>query len=82
MTKPDIRLFELGPTRSARVRWALLEAGLEFESIGNEVSIIGSDELRAVHPLGKLPAILIDDQPLFESGAILTAIADLVRKSN
>ena len=75
---PEIRLFELGPTRSARARWALLEADLPFESIGNDVSIIGSVELKAVHPLGKLPAMLIDGKPLFESAAILTAIADLV----
>jgi len=75
---PEIKLFELGPTRSARARWALLEAGLPFESIGNDVSIVGSDELKAVHPLGKLPAMLIDGKPLFESAAIVTAIADLV----
>ena len=75
--KPEIKLFELGPTRSARARWALLEAELPFESIGNDVSIIGSDELLAVHPLGKLPAMLIDGKPLFESAAILTAVADL-----
>ena len=75
---PSIRLFELGPTRSARVRWTLLEAGLEYESIGNRVDIIGSEELRNVHPLGKLPAAIIDGKPLFESAAIVTAIADLV----
>ena len=77
-TMPNIKLFELGPTRSSRARWALLEAGLEFESLGNNVDVFESDELRKVHPLGKLPAALIDGQPLFESAAIVTAIADLV----
>ena len=76
--QPSIQLFELSPTRSARARWMLQEAGLTFESIGNEVEIIGSERLRAVHPLGKLPAVVIDGQPLFESAAIVTAIADLV----
>jgi len=76
--KPSIKLFELGPTRSARCRWTLLEAGLEYESIGNQPDIIGSEELRKVHPLGKLPAAIIDGRPLFESAAISTAIADLV----
>ncbi|MEM9101422.1 MAG: glutathione S-transferase family protein [Pseudomonadota bacterium] len=76
--KVDITLFELGPTRSARVRWALLEAGLEFESIQNGIEIFKSEELLNIHPLGKLPAVLIDGQPLFESAAIVTAIADLV----
>jgi glutathione S-transferase len=75
---PDIRLFELGPTRSARVRWMLLEAGLEFESVGNAIEVFSSAELRNVHPLGKLPAATIDGRPLFESAALVTAIADLV----
>ena len=75
---PSIKLFELGPTRSARCRWTLHEAGLEYESLGNAAEIIGSDELRKIHPLGKLPAALIDGRPLFESAAISTAIADLV----
>ena len=74
----DIKLFELGPTRSGRARWALLEAGLDYESLGNSVEVFKSDELRQVHPLGKLPAALIDGRPLFESAAIVTAVADLV----
>ena len=75
---PDIKLFELGPTRSSRVRWALLEAGLTYESLGNSIDVFQSEELRKVHPLGKLPAAIIDGWPLFESGAIVTAIADFV----
>jgi len=77
-TTPKITLYELGPTRSARVRWMLLEAGLPFDSIGNSVEVFKSSELRGIHPLGKLPAVLIDGKPLFESSAIVTAIADLV----
>lgn len=82
MKKPYIKLFELGPTRSSRARWTLLEAGLDYESIGNSVEIFGSEELRRVHPLGKLPAAIIDGKPLFESAAIVTAIADLVPDKN
>ena len=74
----SITLYELGPTRSARCRWALLEAELPFESRGNEPAIIGSDELRKIHPLGKLPAALIDGEALFESAAIVAAVADRV----
>jgi glutathione S-transferase len=55
---------------------------LDYESTGNSVEIIGSEELRKVHPLGKLPAAIIDGQPLFESAAIVTAIADLVPEKN
>ncbi len=75
---PSITLYELSPTRSARCRWTLLEAGLEYESIGNTPDIIGSEALKKIHPLGKLPAAIIDGKPLFESAAIATAIADLV----
>lgn len=75
---PEITLYELAPTRSARCRWALLEAGLDFESVAPGPQIIGSDELKKVHPMGKLPAAIIDGKPLFESTAITTAIADLV----
>ena len=75
---PEIVLYEMSPTRSARCRWTLLEAGLPFESRGNAVEIFGSDELLQYQPLGKLPVALIDGRPLFESAAICTAIADLV----
>lgn len=78
----QIVLYELGPTRSARCRWALQEAGLEFKSKGNSTDIFVSDELREVHPLRKLPAVVIDGKPLFESAAICTTIADLVPERN
>jgi len=78
----SIQLYEFEPTRSLKCRWALLEAGLEFESIGNTFEIIGSDELKTVNPSGKIPAIVIDGRPLFESSAILAAIADLVPEKN
>ena len=74
---PEIILYEVPPTRSARCRWALLEAGLEFESVSGGPELFGSEELRRVHPLGKLPAARFDGQPLFESAAIATHVADL-----
>ena len=79
---PDIKLFELAPTRSARCRWTLLEAGLKYESIGNDIGVLESQALRDVHPLGKLPAAIINGKPLFESAAIASAIADLVPDRN
>jgi len=77
-----IVLYEYEPTRSLKCRWILQEAGLEYESKGNDVSIIGSDELKSVQPLGKLPAVLIDGEPLFEASAIVTKIADMVPEKN
>ena len=63
------------------MRWALREGGLAYESVGNRAHVIGSDELREIHPLGKLPAAVIDGRPLFESAAIVTAVADMVPES-
>ncbi len=81
-TMTKIKLFEFEPTRSARCRWTLLEAGLDYKSVNNGPQRIGSDEVKKIHPLGKLPAAEIDGKPLFESAAISTAIADLVPEKN
>ena len=72
----DIVLYEFEPTRSARVRWTLQELDVPFQSVSGP-QLIGSDELKAIHPLGKLPAVTIDGAPLFESAAICTHLADL-----
>ena len=70
-----ITLYELQPTRSARVRWTLLELGAPFESIeGPEV--FSMPELAEVHPLSKLPALRDAGRPLFESAAICNWLAD------
>ena len=74
----DLKLFEFAPTRSARCRWTLLEAGLDFESEGSSPEVLQSEGLRKAHPLSKLPAMIIDGKPLFESAAICTYIADSV----
>ena len=75
---PRITLYEHASSRSARCRWTLLEAGLDFDSVDNPSDFIGSEEFAAIHPLSKLPAAVIDGQALFESAAISTAVADLV----
>lgn len=71
----DITLYEFGPTRSARVRWVLQELDLPFESI-SDAKLPGSAEIEHIHPLRKLPAMLIDGEPMFESAAICTFLAD------
>ncbi len=78
----DIILYEVPPSRSNRVRWALLELGLPYQSRGGKREIIGSDELKKVHPLGKVPAVLVDGRPMFESAAICTWLADAVPERN
>ena len=72
-----ITLYELAPTRSARVRWTLLELDIPFESItGEGPSFLHSPELSAVHPQGKVPALVDHGRALFESAAICTWLAD------
>lgn len=70
-----IILYEFPPTRSDRVRWTLLELGLPFESVRGQ-HLFGSAELKAISPLGKLPGLVDDGRPLFESAAICTWLAD------
>ena len=73
---PDITLYEYGPSRSKQVRWTLLELGLEFRSVEG-VDILHSEQLKQVNPMGKVPAVMIDGEPLFEAAAICTYLADL-----
>lgn len=77
----DITLYEVGPSRSKQVRWALLELGLEFKAIGG-LEILHSEELKQVNPMGKVPAVVINGEPLFEAAAIVTYLADLVPERN
>jgi len=73
---PEITLYEYSQSRSRQARWMLLELGLEFESKeGREY--LHSEELHRVSPMGKVPAVLINGEPLFESAAICTYLADL-----
>jgi glutathione S-transferase len=75
--KLDITLYEYGSSRSKQARWTLLELGLEFHAIGGR-EILHSDELKRVNPMGKVPAVVINGEPLFEAAAICTYLADLV----
>ena len=73
----NIKLYGMGQTRSARCRWTLDELDLAYEYVDDR-RLLHSDELCALHPQGKLPAIVINDQALFESAAICEYLCDLV----
>ncbi len=67
-----IRLHHCAQSRSFRTLWLLHEMGLEFELVRHSLL---SGELRdaaylALSPAGRVPALEIDGQVLFESGAI------------
>lgn len=72
----DIKLYEYAPSRSKQVRWALCELDLEFQSIEG-LEVLHSEELKRVNPMGKVPAVLINGEPLFEAAAICTYLADI-----
>ena len=69
--------FAQGLARDMRVRWALEESGLPYETI-----LVGGDDdrnspaYRAMQPFGQVPAIDDDGFTLFESGAIVMRIAE------
>jgi glutathione S-transferase len=67
--------FARGLVRDLRVRWALEEVGLPYETrlIGPEDQ--KSADYRAMQPFGQVPVYEEDDLVLFESGAILLHVA-------
>jgi len=72
------RLYQReGAGRPARVRWALEEAGAPYEYVVVARDDPRIDELRARHPLGRVPVLENDDGSLFESAALCLHIADL-----
>ncbi len=67
--------FAQGLVREFRARWALEEAGLEYEErlIGPEDQASGA--YRELQPFGQVPTYEEDGLELFESGAIVLHIA-------
>lgn len=67
--------FARGRVRDLRVRWALEEAGLPYQT---ESIPTGGDRaaLRGKQPFGQVPAYVDDEVEMFESGAIVLRIAE------
>ena len=74
--------FAKGLVRDLRVRWALEEAGLDYESITIDHQDKNEADYRALQPFGQVPAY--EEAPaeggetlrLFESGAILLHLGE------
>ncbi len=60
-------------SRAARVLWMLEELGLPYEHIGAKPR---TEEVTRLNPSGKVPVLLVDGQPITDSTAILTFLAD------
>ena len=72
----QITIYGSGGNRAARVAWTVNELGLEA-SYRHYDGMIGSDELRRLHPQAKIPAMQIGDLVLFESAAICQHLCDV-----
>ena len=74
-TLKEVPPFAQGLVRDVRVRWALEEAGLPYETRLLAMGEHKSPEYVARQPFGQVPVIEDDGLTLFESGAIVLHIA-------
>ena len=68
--------FARGLVRDLRVRWALEEAGLPYQSRLIDREVQASPAYRREQPFGQVPTYRDEDVSLFESGAIVLHIAE------
>ena len=68
--------FAQGLVRDLRVRWALGEAGLDYDEQLIDREDQKTEAYRRLQPFGQVPALVEGDQVLFESGAIVLHLAD------
>ena len=68
--------FAQGQVRDLRVRWALEEAGLPYETRLLEQGDQDKPEYRALQPFGQVPILEEGGHALFESGAIVLHIGE------
>jgi glutathione S-transferase len=68
--------FAQGLVRDLRVRWALEEAGLAYESRLIGIEERNSDAYRRKHPFAMVPVLESGGETTIESGAIVHSIAE------
>lgn len=68
--------FAQGQVRDLRVRWALEEAGLPYQTRLLEQGDQDKPEYRALQPFGQVPIYQEDGATLFETGAIVLHIGE------
>ncbi|MEM8663299.1 MAG: glutathione S-transferase family protein [Pseudomonadota bacterium] len=73
-----LALYEYPPTRSNRVKWALEELDIAYESVIVDLAAGAQNkpDYRSLHPLGRVPAVRSAHYSLFESVAIVMQLFD------
>lgn len=74
----DIILYYCAKTRATRIRWLLEELQVTYQL--KHIDIFSgagqSSDYQEIHPFGQVPAISIDNDVIFESGAICNVLSD------
>jgi len=80
----ELILYYQAGSRAQRVRWALEELNLEYrlQYIDLQKGEARSPEYLAIHPLGQLPALKVNDEVMIESGAIVQWLAETYPNGN
>lgn len=73
MTNPTYTLIGAATTRAARPMWMLEELGLDYTYIAAKPR---SDDVTRHYPRGKVPVLLVNDEPITDSTAIIQYLAD------
>ena len=72
-----IRLHHAHQTRSMRVLWLLNEIGCEFELVVHPFDkSLRSDAYLWLHPAGRVPALELDGDVIWESGAMIEILCE------
>jgi glutathione S-transferase len=73
----NLSLYYAPSSRAGRVRWLLEELAVPYQLIRIDMKTKDTDAgFRAASPLGKVPVLVVDDQPMIESTAMLIWLAD------
>lgn len=72
-----MRLYHSPRSRSARVLWALEEAGLPYELVRLTREERRGEAHRVLHPLGRVPVLEDERGPIFESTGLVFHVGEL-----